>query len=43
MQIIPPPISKMDFYKVLARQRPTVSKSDLEVQERFTKEFGEEG
>ena len=43
VQIIPPPITKTDFDKVLARQRPTVSKSDLEVQERFTKEFGEEG
>lgn len=42
-QIIPPPISRTDFEKVLARQRPTVSKSDLEVHERFTKEFGEEG
>ncbi|KAI4386115.1 hypothetical protein MLD38_004076 [Melastoma candidum] len=42
-KIIPPPISKADFDKVLARQRPTVSKADLEVHERFTKEFGEEG
>ncbi|KAI4304734.1 hypothetical protein MLD38_040208 [Melastoma candidum] len=42
-KIIPPPISKTDFDKVLARQRPTVSKADLEVHERFTKEFGEEG
>ncbi|XP_047980280.1 protein SUPPRESSOR OF K(+) TRANSPORT GROWTH DEFECT 1-like [Salvia hispanica] len=42
-QINPPPISKTDFDKVLARQRPTVSKSDLDVHERFTKEFGEEG
>ncbi|KAG5577988.1 hypothetical protein H5410_058122 [Solanum commersonii] len=42
-QIIPPPITKTDFDKVLARQRPTVSKSDLEVHDRFTKEFGEEG
>lgn len=42
-QIIPPPISKTDFDKVLARQRPTVSKSDLDVHTRFTKEFGEEG
>eukprot|EP00244_Chara_vulgaris_P002694 TRINITY_DN1480_c0_g1_i1.p1 TRINITY_DN1480_c0_g1~~TRINITY_DN1480_c0_g1_i1.p1 ORF type:complete len:442 (+),score=113.08 TRINITY_DN1480_c0_g1_i1:319-1644(+) len=41
--ILPPPIMKSDFLKVLARQRPTVSKSDLEVHERFTKEFGEEG
>lgn len=43
MQILPPPITKNDFDKVLARQRPTVSKSDLEVHERFTQEFGEEG
>lgn len=42
-KIIPPPITKTDFDKVLARQRPTVSKADLEVHERFTKEFGEEG
>ncbi|KAK7845653.1 protein suppressor of k(+) transport growth defect 1 [Quercus suber] len=41
-KILPPPISKADFDKVLARQRPTVSKSDLDVHERFTKEFGEE-
>jgi vacuolar protein-sorting-associated protein 4 len=34
---------KGDFDKVLAKQRPTVSKGDLEVQERFTREFGEEG
>ncbi|XVF69153.1 hypothetical protein PTKIN_Ptkin11bG0058000 [Pterospermum kingtungense] len=42
-QILPPPISRSDFDKVLARQRPTVSKADLDVHERFTKEFGEEG
>jgi len=42
-QIIPPPITRTDFEKVLARQRPTVSKSDLDVHERFTQEFGEEG
>ncbi|KAG7653528.1 P-loop containing nucleoside triphosphate hydrolase [Arabidopsis suecica] len=42
-KIIPPPIARTDFEKVLARQRPTVSKTDLEVHERFTKEFGEEG
>ncbi|KAL4295864.1 hypothetical protein GQ457_12G027470 [Hibiscus cannabinus] len=41
-EILPPPISKSDFDKVLARQRPTVSKADLEVHERFTKEFGDE-
>jgi vacuolar protein-sorting-associated protein 4 len=43
MQILPPPITRTDFEKVLARQRPTVSKTDLEVHEKFTKEFGEEG
>ncbi|ONM30144.1 Protein SUPPRESSOR OF K(+) TRANSPORT GROWTH DEFECT 1 [Zea mays] len=42
-KILPPPISRADFEKVLSRQRPTVSKKDLEVHERFTKEFGEEG
>lgn len=42
-QILPPPITRIDFDKVLARQRPTVSKADLEVHERFTREFGEEG
>lgn len=42
-QILPPPIGKSDFDKVLSKQKPTVSKKDLEVQERFTREFGEEG
>ncbi|XP_038901976.1 protein SUPPRESSOR OF K(+) TRANSPORT GROWTH DEFECT 1-like [Benincasa hispida] len=42
-KILPPPISRRDFDKVLARQRPTVSTSDLGVHEKFTKEFGEEG
>ncbi|XP_021722078.1 protein SUPPRESSOR OF K(+) TRANSPORT GROWTH DEFECT 1 [Chenopodium quinoa] len=42
-KIVPPPITRTDFEKVLSRQRPTVSKSDLEVHERFTQEFGEEG
>ncbi|KAL2330471.1 hypothetical protein Fmac_018052 [Flemingia macrophylla] len=30
-QILPPPITRTYFDKVLARQRPTVSKSDLDV------------
>ncbi|XP_076896445.1 protein SUPPRESSOR OF K(+) TRANSPORT GROWTH DEFECT 1-like [Bidens hawaiensis] len=42
-KISPSPITRTDFDKVLARQKPTVSKSDIEVHERFTKEFGEEG
>ncbi|XP_047261211.1 protein SUPPRESSOR OF K(+) TRANSPORT GROWTH DEFECT 1-like, partial [Capsicum annuum] len=39
--ITPPPISIRDFDRVLWKQKPTVSKADLEVHERFTKEFGE--
>ncbi|KAK2969107.1 hypothetical protein RJ640_028814 [Escallonia rubra] len=42
-KIHPPPINKTDFDKVLARQKPTVSKTDLQVHDRFTHEFGEEG
>ncbi|XP_019181839.1 PREDICTED: protein SUPPRESSOR OF K(+) TRANSPORT GROWTH DEFECT 1-like [Ipomoea nil] len=42
-KVTPPPITRRDFDKVLAKQKPTVSKSDLEVHERFTREFGEEG
>ncbi|XP_015058509.1 protein SUPPRESSOR OF K(+) TRANSPORT GROWTH DEFECT 1-like [Solanum pennellii] len=42
-KITPPPISIRDFDRVLWKQKPTVSKPDLEVHERFTKEFGEEG
>lgn len=42
-KILPPVITKSDFDKVLLRQKPTVSKRDLEVHVKFTKEFGEEG
>lgn len=42
-KIYPPKISRVDFDRVLARARPTVSKKDLEIHEKFTKEFGEEG
>ncbi|KAH7438613.1 hypothetical protein KP509_04G022900 [Ceratopteris richardii] len=42
-KILPPPITKSDFDKVLARQKPTVSKDDLMIHEKFTNEFGEEG
>jgi vacuolar protein-sorting-associated protein 4 len=31
------------YAQVLLRARPTVAKADLEVHERFTREFGEEG
>ncbi|KAI8569291.1 hypothetical protein RHMOL_Rhmol02G0267600 [Rhododendron molle] len=42
-RILPHPIMKADFDRVLARHRPTVSRADLDVHERFTKEFGVEG
>jgi vacuolar protein-sorting-associated protein 4 len=42
-RVLPPPITATDFKKVLLRARPTVAAADLEVHERFTKEFGEEG
>ncbi|KAB8085965.1 hypothetical protein EE612_009001 [Oryza sativa] len=42
-QITPPPITRTDLDKVLARQKATVSEKDLEVYTRFTREFGEEG
>ncbi|MEW5297799.1 MAG: hypothetical protein WDW36_000983 [Sanguina aurantia] len=38
----PPKITFRDFEKVLLRARPTVGKSDLEIFEKFTAEFGEE-
>ncbi|KAI4347919.1 hypothetical protein L6164_008692 [Bauhinia variegata] len=42
-EILSPAITRADFDKILAKQKPTVSKADLEVHERFTQEFGEEG
>jgi len=42
-RVMPPPITLGDFKKILLRARPTVAAADLEVHERFTKEFGEEG
>ena len=42
-RVATPEVSMRDFDKALTRARPTVSKKDLEVQERFTAEFGEEG
>ncbi|XP_030964763.1 protein SUPPRESSOR OF K(+) TRANSPORT GROWTH DEFECT 1-like, partial [Quercus lobata] len=35
-----PPIEKADFDYVLASQKPTVRKADLEVYEKFTKKYG---
>ena len=41
--VTPPNITANDFRKTLLKARPTVAKADLDVHERFTKEFGEEG
>ena len=41
-KVLPPRITMRDFEKVLPRARPTVGKSDLEIFEKFTAEFGEE-
>jgi vacuolar protein-sorting-associated protein 4 len=41
--VMPPNITANDFRKVLLKARPTVAKADLEIHERFTEEFGEEG
>lgn len=43
LPILLPPFKRADFKKVISRQKPTVSKADLELQERVTKEFGGEG
>mmetsp|Transcript_23816 Transcript_23816/g.24801 ORF Transcript_23816/g.24801 Transcript_23816/m.24801 type:complete len:457 (-) Transcript_23816:69-1439(-) len=41
--LVPPEVTKEDFVKALTRIRPTVSKKDLEKQDQFTEEFGQEG
>lgn len=42
-EVHPPDIAPSDFKKVLLRARPTVGAGDLEIYEKFTSEFGEEG
>jgi vacuolar protein-sorting-associated protein 4 len=42
-RVATPVITMRDFEKALLKARPTVSAKDLEVQEKFTAEFGEEG
>lgn len=39
----PPDVTKEDFLKAMTRIRPTVSIKDLEKQEKFTEDFGQEG
>ena len=41
--LVPPEVTKNDFIKALTRIRPTVSLKDLEKQDNFTEEFGQEG
>ena len=42
-RVVIPMIHRRDFEKVLTRAKATVSEDDLQVFEKFTKEFGEEG
>jgi vacuolar protein-sorting-associated protein 4 len=39
----PPSVCLDDIYKALTKIKPTVSQKDLEQQEEFTEEFGQEG
>jgi len=39
----PPDVCKSDFVKAMAKIKPSVSATDLERQEKFTAEFGQEG
>ena len=42
-KVLVPSITRADFEASLHRARPTVSQDDLELYEKFTSEFGEEG
>lgn len=42
-KVATPCVTMRDFEKALLKARPTVSAKDIEVQEKFTSEFGEEG
>lgn len=42
-RVATPCVTMRDFEKALLKARPTVSSKDIEVQEKFTSEFGEEG
>lgn len=39
----PPVVSYEDFLKAMSKIKPTVSQSDLDRQQEFTDEFGQEG
>jgi len=42
-ELLEPQLCMKDFLSALRNARPTVSKDDMEKQERFTKEFGQDG
>ena len=41
--LLPPKVIFEDFKEALKRARPTVAQKDLEQQEKFTRDFGQEG
>ena len=43
VKVATPAVTMRDFEKALLKARPTVSAKDIEVQDKFTSEFGEEG
>ena len=43
LQIQLPPNTKADFDSVLEKQKPTVSKAEIDACEEFTKDFGIDG
>ena len=42
-KLIPPNVSRDDFERAFARSRPSVNSADLQQNEQFTQEFGQEG
>ena len=43
LQIQLPPNTKADFDSALEKQKPTVSKAEIDACEKFTKDFGIDG
>ena len=42
-KLYPPDVNTDDYFIALGKIKPTVSEKDLEKQEEFTTEFGQEG
>lgn len=42
-KLIPPNVTRSDFERAFARSRPSVNNADLEQNEKFTQDFGQEG